>query len=279
MTRNMPSALSGRKLYGDDFSAEQIAQWFREEQEAYYQLTRTYGEYRYSYHARNIEHGFRHLPGGTFQKVLGIGSAYGDELAPILNRCCEVTILEPSDGFKNPAFKYVKPQPSGVMPFPDATFDLVTCLGVLHHIPNVSTALREIGRVLKPSGHALVSEPIISMGDWTGRRRGLTKNERWIPIALFREFIANSGLTVTREHLHSFALTSRWAYLVRRPPYNIKWIVKLDSFLCALPIWFRCYHPRLAIQKLRATAVFFVLTKKPDAPPNASNQRVHLLAR
>ena len=114
---------------------------------------------------------------------------------------------------------------------------------------------------LKPSGYVIVSDPIISMGDWTKPRRGLTKNERGIPIALFRDFIHSAGLYVVREHLHSFALTSRWSYVVRQPPFNVKWIVKLDSFLCSLPIWFRCYHPRLAIQKLRATAVFFVLKK------------------
>jgi SAM-dependent methyltransferase len=255
------SPLSGDTLYGDDFTPEQIAQWFREEREAYYQLTRNYGPYCYAYHARNVKHGYRHLPGGEFLKVLGMGSAYGDELVPILDRCRNVTILEPSDGFKNPAFRYVKPQPSGAMPFPDDTFDLITCLGVLHHIPNVSRVIGEIVRVLKPTGHVLISEPIISIGDWRRARRGLTKNERGIPIFLFRQFIANAGLTVVREHLHSFALTSRWHYLVKGPPFNVDWILNLDSFLCSMPIGFRCYHPRWAIQKLRATAVFFVLTK------------------
>src|SRR5207247_9209132 len=98
------------------------------------------------------------------------------------------------------------------------------------------------------TGHVIVYEPIMSMGDWTKTRRGLTKNERGIPIALFRDFIHSAGLYVVREHLHSFALTSRWSYVVRQSPFNVKWIVKLDSLLCSLPIWFRCYHPRLAIQ-------------------------------
>ena len=257
----VPDALSGRTLYGDDFSPKQIARWFSEEEEAYYRLARRNGSYCYYYHARNIEHGYRHLPRQEFGRVLGIGSAYGDELAPILQQCREITILEPSDGFRNERFAYTKPHPSGTTPFPDENFDLVTCLGVLHHVPNVSKLLREIGRVLKPSGYVIVSEPIISMGDWTKPRRGLTKNERGIPIALFRDFIHSAGLYVVREHLHSFALTSRWSYVVRQSPFNVKWIVKLDSLLCSLPIWFRCYHPRLAIQKLRATAVFFVLKK------------------
>jgi SAM-dependent methyltransferase len=40
--------------------------------------------------------------------------------------------------------------------FPDDTFDVVYSFGVLHHIPNVEQAVREIGRVLKPGGELLV---------------------------------------------------------------------------------------------------------------------------
>ena len=81
----VPDALSGRTLYGDDFSPKQIARWFSEEEEAYYRLARRNGSYCYYYHARNIEHGYRHLPRQEFGRVLGIGSAYGDELAPYSN--------------------------------------------------------------------------------------------------------------------------------------------------------------------------------------------------
>jgi SAM-dependent methyltransferase len=254
-------ALRGDRLYGDDFSPEEIARWFQEEEDGYYKLTRQGSRYEYAYHATNLEHGYRHLPSGRFENVLGVGSAYGDELSPILDRCNDVTILEPSEGFRNPRFKYVAPAPSGLMPFPDASFDLVTCLNVLHHVPRVSLVVREVARVLRQGGHALISEPIISMGDWRRPRRGLTKNERGIPIELFRDFIGSADLTVVREHLHSFALTSRWVYVVRRPPYNSRWIVRLDSFICSLPIWFRRYHADHWIQKLRATSVFFVLRK------------------
>jgi ubiquinone/menaquinone biosynthesis C-methylase UbiE len=53
----------------------------------------------------------------------------------------------------------VKPSTDGALPFPDASFDLVTCLGVLHHIPKVSFALCELYRCLTPGGFALVREP------------------------------------------------------------------------------------------------------------------------
>lgn len=40
--------------------------------------------------------------------------------------------------------------------FPDASFDLVYSHGVLHHTPDTARAVREIHRVLKPEGRAMV---------------------------------------------------------------------------------------------------------------------------
>ncbi|MFE9092932.1 class I SAM-dependent methyltransferase [Streptomyces sp. NPDC007264] len=42
------------------------------------------------------------------------------------------------------------------LPFPDDSFDLVFSHGVLHHVPDVLTAQREIHRVLKPGGELVV---------------------------------------------------------------------------------------------------------------------------
>ncbi len=45
---------------------------------------------------------------------------------------------------------------------PDASFDFVYCSHVLEHVPDDQRAMREIQRVLKPGGSALILVPIIA---------------------------------------------------------------------------------------------------------------------
>ncbi len=46
-----------------------------------------------------------------------------------------------------------------VLPFPDASFDLVICSEVLEHIPDDHAAMKELVRVLKPGRNLVVSVP------------------------------------------------------------------------------------------------------------------------
>src|SRR5260370_25436688 len=45
------------------------------------------------------------------------------------------------------------------LPFPDDTFDAVVCLGVIEYLAADDRALREIWRVLRPGGTAVISTP------------------------------------------------------------------------------------------------------------------------
>src|SRR5947199_6545096 len=45
------------------------------------------------------------------------------------------------------------------LPWDDATFDLVTCLDVIEHVPDDAAALAEIRRVCRPGGWLLVTVP------------------------------------------------------------------------------------------------------------------------
>lgn len=46
------------------------------------------------------------------------------------------------------------------LPFPDASFERVTCRIAPHHFPNIAQAVREVGRVLKPDGLFLLIDNI-----------------------------------------------------------------------------------------------------------------------
>ncbi|WP_433289144.1 class I SAM-dependent methyltransferase [Pseudonocardia sp. CA-142604] len=58
------------------------------------------------------------------------------------------------------------------IPYPDATFDLVVGHAVLHHIPDVELALREVLRVLKPGGRFVFAGEPTTVGDFYARRLG-----------------------------------------------------------------------------------------------------------
>ena len=47
---------------------------------------------------------------------------------------------------------------SGRLPFPPATFDVVTCSRAYHHLTDIPSALVEARRVLKPGGHLLATD-------------------------------------------------------------------------------------------------------------------------
>ena len=267
MTRSFEKYADGKTLYGDDFSSDQIEAWFGDEEKAYYRLPEERAPGVYAYHARNWRHGFRHLPRVPFEHVLCLGGAYGDELRPILGHAKRVTILEPAGEFQNPRFEYVKPDISGQMPFANNSFDLITCFGVLHHIPNVSAVVREMARCAKPQGWQLICEPCHSMGNWDRARRLLTTHERGIPPAILRKIVADAGLQIVRQRRCMFSLTSRFQFLLpkRQFVFNTNWITAFDDYLSNLPLWSESYHATNLIQKLRPWALFLVLRKGAQA--------------
>ena len=266
-------ALRGEILYGDDFTAEEISRWFEDEREGYFNLyygdgnPNTLENPTYEYAELAEQHCYKWLPKRAFPSALGIGSAHGAELKPLLARSERVTVLELSDGFASNTIDdkpvtYIKPNPSGLMPFSCEQFDIAVCFSVLHHIPNVSTIIAEMYRVLKPGGFALLREPTHSMGDWRKPRRGLTKRERGVPLQIFRSIISNSGFKIVRETPCMFSLTSRLSLLLGvRSTWTSKSIVKMDRLICSLPIWPKKYGAHRAWHKIRPTSVSYVLKK------------------
>lgn len=266
--RDIASYLHGNKLYGDDFGAEEIRAWFEDEREGYADLgAKELDETQYEYHALNDFHGFRHLPThARFEHVLGFGSCFGGEFQAIAHRIDRLTIVDPSDAFvRSNVFgtpcTYIKPVESGSLPFADASFDMLTCFGVLHHIPNVSHVVKELARCLKPGGYALIREPIVSMGDWRFPRPGLTKHERGLPLQIFQDILESSGLIPQRVGLCVFRLLPKVGDMLKMRVYNAKALVQLDSMICNLLRGNIHYHPSKSWHKFRPQSAYFVLQK------------------
>lgn len=70
------------------------------------------------------------------------------------------------------------------IPLPNNSFDVIICSEVLEHIPNVDRAVREIYRIIKPSGTLIVSSP-----NW----HSLFGLVRWIAEKILNKPIHSSG--------------------------------------------------------------------------------------
>jgi SAM-dependent methyltransferase len=260
--------LSGEKLYGDDFTQEEINEWFADEAEGYAGLgARDKALYSYSYHKLNQIHAFRFLKERRFEKALGIGSAYGDEFKPIIKNIQQITILDPSDAFSdvnviwNVPCGFQKPNPSGDLAFESEHFDLITSLGVMHHIPNVSHVLSECYRCLGMKGFMLLREPITSMGDWRKPRIGLTKRERGIPLQLLDRIIKDAGFLIMRRSLCNYPVLPILANKFGIEAYNNAIITRVDALLSFAFSWNIKYHRVKFFEKLAPASVYYVLTK------------------
>lgn len=268
---NMEAYLSGEQLYGNDFDFEQIKKWYEEEAEGYANLgSSDKANYDYAYHEINKIHGFKYLPKDRqFEHALGFGSAYGYELLPVLDKISKMTIIEPSDNLVSEQLGhlkpiYVKPKIEGDLPFNNDEFDLITCLGVLHHIPNVSFVLNELIRVLKPGGYLLLREPIISMGDWRHPRPGLTKHERGIPVAIFDKTLNEAGVKVISKN-YCFTMTSfiqrTIGKAIKGPIFKHKPYAAIDKLMSKLTKGNLHYHATSPLQRIAPTAVYYVISK------------------
>jgi len=105
------------------------------------------------------------------QRVLDIGCGAGlfwGKTADALPDGLDITLADTSEGMVSEAFNRVRdlarwPGVIGVvadvcdLPFPDDSFDRVLAFHMLYHADDKPTAVKEIARVLKPDGMALIS--------------------------------------------------------------------------------------------------------------------------
>ena len=99
------------------------------------------------------------------------------------------------------------------LPFADGSFDLVTALDVLEHIPDDARALREIVRVCMPGGRVLITVPVFP-SLWCEHDEINHHVRRYEPKQI-RSLVSECGLVIERQSfmnawLLPCALIWRW---------------------------------------------------------------------
>jgi ubiquinone/menaquinone biosynthesis C-methylase UbiE len=100
------------------------------------------------------------------KKVLEIGLGQGADSMQIINRGAKyygIDLTEESvrrvkerfEMFKKP-YEEVQVANAENIPYPDNTFDIVYSHGVIHHSPKIAQIVKEIHRVLRPGGQAVI---------------------------------------------------------------------------------------------------------------------------
>ena len=123
--------------------------------------------------------------------------------------------------------------------YPDNSFDVIYCSHVLEHVPDDRRAMRELARVLKPDGWAVLAVPLRehalatfedpTITDPKNRDRffGQSDHVRWYSASDFQRRLEESGFTVTVDRFaeqFSDELVSRHGlsreamYLVKKIP-------------------------------------------------------------
>lgn len=97
-----------------------------------------------------------------------------------------------------PAGDFKEAMESGELPFPDNAYSLVTCLGVLEHLPDPEITVREMRRVCRPDGQSIwvvpnAGSPYFWFGGGTGQ---IEENPR--SLAGWRSLLKDNGWEIER---------------------------------------------------------------------------------
>ena len=267
--------LSGKELFGDNFSPDDLKLWYSIEEQAYAKLLGNSEDLNqeYIYHGFNKFHAYNKLPDRFWSNVLSYGGAYCQELMPIIDKIGTVTVLEPGDKFQHGTLQstsgetkvpltYVKPDSSGKIQFDNESFDLITCISALHHVPNVSFVVTEICRILKHGGYCIIREPTTSMGNWTSDRVGCTPLERGIPELLMKKFIQQNGCDLLHMSSYDFGPLRRLVQCFRLNCHNSTIYVRIDCLLSKFYMYRKTYFAKTFFQKFQPGACYYIFYKK-----------------
>jgi len=132
------------------------------------------------------------------------------------------------------------------LPFADASFDLVTALDVVEHLDDDLEGLREIRRVLKPGGFALLTVPAF-MFLW-GVQDDVSNHRRRYTMSQLQRVVGEAGFAIergtyanitfflpvlaVRTFMRLFGLKAQAEYAINVPALNnfFAWVFGLERF-------------------------------------------------
>jgi len=265
----MNQYLKGEKVYGDDFTLDQIKEWYKDEEKGYYNLYNSNnGKEKVNYDNKiHSFYAYDKLCCRKFNNAMGLGSADGREFLPIIHNINQLSIVEIAEEFYKESIegtptKYIKPDVSGKLPYADDSFDLIMASSVLHHIPNIKYVWSELDRCLMSGGVLIVQEPIVYMGGMEGQREGLTLRERGIPMIFFSERLLQYNVVVKAYFDHGIS-RKIIGPLINKSLMDSNGLLKVDQWLCRKMALKSKYFTNNVMQKLfQAASVYLVLEKK-----------------
>ncbi|NGY36710.1 class I SAM-dependent methyltransferase [Flavobacterium sp. XN-5] len=92
-------------------------------------------------------------------RILDIGAGTGDFLAVAKDNGWQTVGVEPSDKARAIAFKKEVSFVENTLEVESHSFDVITMWHVLEHVPNLNNQIKELKRLLKPSGTLIVAVP------------------------------------------------------------------------------------------------------------------------
>lgn len=140
--------------------------------------------------------------------VLDIGCGPGVLEPPLLDRGCRITAVDFSEKMIDQARESLRGHPrssqvcfsrasADALPFSDASFDAFVCIGVLSYVPDTDLALREMARVLRPSGTGILQAQNI-LSPWEVENRFVRVPYHWTVTKLTGHDIRDADFEVRR---------------------------------------------------------------------------------
>lgn len=137
-------------------------------------------------------------------------------------------------------------QPAETLPYPNDSFDVVTCLGSLEHFLDQGKSISEISRVAKANARILILVPNAGflthrLGLYSGTQQKAAR-ETIRSLEEWKVMLESNGLTVMKRWRDLHVLNSTWIF---RSPYLLAPLRAIQAI--ALLIWplgwqYQVYH-------------------------------------